>query len=119
MDAERIVVDFLNASKIGATAYYDVPSKRPTAFIVVERTGGPHSDYVVERPLLDIQCWAGTRRDAALLAEDAKTALLAMPASVADCFHASIASTFRDTDLDSGTPRYHVVCEITFTTHSA
>ena len=119
MDAERIVVDFLNASKIGTTAYYDVPSKRPTAFIVVERTGGPHSDYVVERPLLDIQCWAKSRRDAAVLAEDAKTALLAMPASVAGFFHVSIPSTFRDTDPDSGTPRYHVVCEITFTTHSA
>ena len=110
MDAERTAVDYLNAAKIGATAYYDVP---------VERTGGPHSDYVVERPLLDIQCWAKTRRDAAVLAEDAKTVLLAMPASVADCFHVSITSTFRDTDLDSGTPRYHVVCEITFTTHSA
>lgn len=119
MDAERIVVDHLNAAKIGATAYYDVPGKRPTAFIVVERTGGPHDDLVVERPMLDIQCWASARRDAALLADSVKNALLAMPASVADCFHVSVTSTFRDTDLDSGTPRYHVVCEITLTTHSA
>lgn len=119
MDAERIVVDRLNVAKVGATAYYDVPSKRPTAFVVVERTGGPHADLVVERPLLDVQCWAGTRRDAALLADAVKTALLEMPESVADCFHTSITSMFRDVDLDSGTPRYHVVCEITLTTHSA
>lgn len=119
MDAERIVVDHLNAAKIGATAYYDVPGKRPAAFIVAVRTGGPHYGHVVERPLVDVQCWAKTRRDAAVLAGAAKTALLAMPASVADCFHVSIASTYRDTDLESGAPRYHVVAEITFTTHSA
>lgn len=40
MDAEREVVDYLNAKGLGATAYYDVPSKRPATFIVVERTGG-------------------------------------------------------------------------------
>lgn len=114
MDAERSLVDYLNGAGIGAAAYYDVPADRPASFVVVERTGGPRSDIVVERPMLDVQCWAGSRRDAALLADAVADALRAMPDAVADCFHVTITSTYRNTDLESGTPRYHVVCEITF-----
>ena len=114
MDAEREVVDYLNGAGVGATAYYDVPADRPESFVVVERTGGPRTDIVVERPMLDVQCWASGRRDAALLADAVADALRAMPDAVAGCFHAGVTSTYRDTDLESGTPRYHVVCEITF-----
>lgn len=114
MDAERKVVDYLNAAGVGATAYYDVPAKRPAAFVVVERTGGPSTDYVVHRPLMDAQCWAGSRREAAELAAAVESALRRMPSEVPGCFHASVTSTYRDVDLDSGTPRYHVVCELTF-----
>ena len=112
MDAERVVVDYLNASEVGATAYYDVPAKRPAAFMVVERTGGPRGEGETSRPMLDVQCWAGERRAAALLAQAVEDALADMPASVENGAHVSITSTFRDTDLESGTPRYHVVCEI-------
>ena len=112
MDAERVVVDHLNGSEVGATAYYDVPSKRPTAFVVVERTGGPRGEGETSRPMLDLQCWAATRRDAALLAQAVEYALVDMPASVENVAHVSITSVFRDTDLETGTPRYHVVCEL-------
>lgn len=114
MDAERTLVDYLNGAGIDAKAYYDVPSERPASFVVAERTGGPRTGIVVERPMLDVQCWAGSRRDAALLADAVADALRAMPDAVAGCFHVNITSTYRDADLDSGTPRYHVVCEITF-----
>lgn len=114
MDIEEVVIDHLNHAGVGATAYPDVPRKRPTTFVVVERTGGPRTDIVVERPMLDIQCWATERRDAALLADAVADALRAMPDAVAECFHVNITSNYRDADLESGTPRYHVVCEITF-----
>ena len=112
MDAERVVVDYLNGADVGSTAYYDVPAKRPAAFVVVERTGGPRGEGETSRPMLDIQCWAGERRAAALLAQAVEDALADMPASVENVAHVSITSTFRDMDLESGTPRYHVVCEI-------
>lgn len=114
MDAERIVVDYLNGKELSATSYYDVPSKRPSTFIVVELTGGADDELVIERPMLDIQCWATSRRDAAMLADEVKGALRDMPYELDDCFYADLTSTFRDYDLDSGTPRYHVVTEITF-----
>lgn len=118
MDAERVCVDYLNGSDVGATAYYDVPNSRPTSlppprpFVVVERTGGARGEGETSRPMLDLQCWAATRRDAALLAQAVECALVDMPASVENVAHVSITSNFRDRDLESGTPRYHVVCEL-------
>ena len=118
MDAERECVDHLNASGVGAAAYYDVPRGRPDGppsldrFLVVERTGGPRGEGRTSRPMVDVQCWAPTRREAALLAEAVADAMCAMPAASDDVAHVSVTSTFRDTDLESGTPRYHVVCEI-------
>ena len=112
MDAEREVVDYLNSKKPGATAYYDVPSRRPATFIIVERTGGPRGEGETSRPMLDVQCWAIGRRNAALLAQAVEDALTDMPAIVENVAHVSITSTFRDADLESGTPRYHVVCEL-------
>ena len=118
MDAERMVVDYLNGADAGAAAYYDVPGKRPTSlsppqpFIVVERTGGPRGEGGTSRPMLDLQCWAVERQAAALLAQTVEDALMNMPATVENVAHVSITSIFRDTDLESDTPRYHVVCEI-------
>lgn len=114
MDAERAVVDWLNAADLGWKAYYDVPAKRPGAFAVVERTGGARGELVAETPMLDVQLWAKSRRDAALMADAASDAMARMPDGLDGCFHVSVTSTFRDTDLESGTPRYHVVVEITF-----
>ena len=112
MDAERVVVDHLNAVGVGVTAYYDVPAGRPASFVVVERVGGPRGEGGTSRPMLDLQCWAATRRDAATLAQAVEDALADIPASVENVSGVSITSTFRDADLESGTPRYHVVCEL-------
>lgn len=111
MDIEEAVVDYLNGvDGLNATAYYDVPSTRPTTLVVVERTGGPRGEGGTFAPMLDIQCWASRRSDAAALALRVEDAMTAMPASVADVTGVDVTSTFRDRDLESGTPRYHVVC---------
>ena len=60
MDAERTIVDYLNGAGVGATAYYDVPSKRPKSFVVVERVGGPRGEGGTFAAMLDLQCWAAT-----------------------------------------------------------
>ena len=112
MDAELVCVDYLNSSNLGATAYYDVPAKRPASCVVVERTGGPRGEGGTSAPMLDLQCWAPSRGAAAALAQAVEDALDAMPTSVDDVAGVDITSTFRDRDLDSGTPRYHVVCQL-------
>lgn len=120
MDIEEAVVDYLNRSisdlSVGPIAYYDVPRNRPSdspaqdPFVVVERTGGPRGEGGTSAPMLDLQCWAARRSDAAALALRVEDVMTAMPASVADVTGVDVTSTFRDRDLESGTPRYHVVC---------
>ena len=116
MDAEMAVVDYLNSRDLGATAYYDVPRDRPAKLIVVERTGGPSGEGETGRAMLSVQCWcardSGGRPEAARVAGAVVSALREMPAHVADATGVNVTSTYRDTDLESGTPRYQVVCEI-------
>lgn len=108
MDAARIAVDFLNASGLGATAYYDVPSDRPESFVVVEQTGGSRSELVARTLAVDADCWAATRRGAALLADAVADALERMPDELDNVFWVSVSSVYSNPDLDSGTPRYTV-----------
>lgn len=112
MDAERAVADHLNASSLGANAYYDVPSARPGSFVTVELTGGPRGECGTSAPMLDVTCWAESRRDARELAERVERALEAMPGGSGEVAGAAVTSTFRDRDLESGTPRYHVVLQL-------
>lgn len=115
MDVERLVVDYLNSLDLGATAYYDVPADRPASFLVVEQTGGGLSSYVVGLPSVDVDCWAPTRREAALLAEAVARAALPMPERLGDVFYASVSSTYRNPDLDTRPPteRYTVGIDLT------
>ena len=114
MDAERIVTDYLNSGLADAKAYYGVPARRPKRFVTVVQTGGPRGELVVERPLIDAKCWASTRADASALADEVEALLLAMPDALDDCFGVSVSSRYRDTDLESGTPRYHLIFQATF-----
>lgn len=108
MDAARVAVDFLNASGVGATAYYDVPEERPESFVVVEQTGGGRSDLVARRLAVDADCWATSRRDAALLADSVADALERMPDELENVFWVNVSSVYDNPDLESGTPRYTV-----------
>ena len=54
MDIEGVVIDYLNGAGVGATAYPDVPRKRPAAFVVVERVGGPRGEGGTFAAMLDI-----------------------------------------------------------------
>lgn len=112
-DVERTVVAHLNASGVGAPAFYSVPSERPEAFATVELTGGARRSVALEDARLAVQCWGPTRRAALELAEAAKAAVLAMPDELPDVFAASVDSEYRDRDPDSGMPRYNLTVELT------
>ena len=108
MDAARIAVDFLNASGIGATAYYDVPADRPESFVVVEQTGGGRSELVARTLAIDADCWATSRREASLLADAVADALERMPDELDNVFWVSVTTVYNNPDLESDTPRYTV-----------
>lgn len=113
MDAVTLVIDYLNACDLGATAYPAVPSDRPDVFMAVELTGGRQENPVAFSPSVDIDCWAPTRPEAEALASRVRRAMLAMPERSPNVFHVEIDSLYDNRDPDSGSPRYTVGCDIT------
>lgn len=112
MDYTRIVVDYLNGQKLGVTAYREVPADRPTSFIVVELTGCSAENPVQRSPSVDVDCWAQTQHDAEEAASKVASAMLAMPDALPNVFRVSVSTTYNNTDIDSGTPRYTVGCDL-------
>ena len=113
MEPVALVVDYLNACDLGATAYPEVPDGRPDTFLAVELTGGRQENPVEFNPSVDIDCWASTRPEAERLAGRAKRAMLAMPGASPNVFHVEIDTFYDNRDPDSGNPRYTVGCDIT------
>lgn len=113
MDYALMVSDYLNASDVGVPSYLDVPPKRPAEFLVVELTGGAYDDCVMRTPSVDVDCWAQTRARAAEIAADVSSQLMSMPDDLANVFGARISTVYNSPDMDSGTPRYVVGCDIT------
>lgn len=110
-----VVVDYLNSrADVGARAYHEVPSDRSglLPLVVVELTGGSAENPVQRRDSVDLDCWAGSRQEAADVAESVRSAMIGMPMSLPDVFHVSISSTYNNPDLESGTPRYTVGADI-------
>ena len=116
MNAEKLVVDWLNADPglRPATASLSMPpdasSTSPTAHITVERTGGPESPFV-SRPLLAIQTWAASRWNASSLAVD-----VARRTDIDEVADVDILS-ITDFPSPDGRPRYQVTCQLTIKTN--
>lgn len=109
MDAEAVAIKHL--SDMGWEAFADVPSERPDEFVVVERTGGRRRDVVIDEPMLAVQCWSTTRSRASKMALEVARdmeGLIEVP-GVNMC---RVDSIYNYPDLDSGTPRYQLTCEL-------
>jgi hypothetical protein len=57
-----------------------VPSTRPGRFVVIRRTGGPASEFVVtEWPQITVEAWGATPKQAHDLAQVVRSVIRAMP----------------------------------------
>ena len=113
MNITSLVVDYLNSCDLGAVAYPERPSKASGALMTVELVGIQQPNPVQLNPSVMIDCWADTRQEAEALADDVRHVMLAMPAKVANIFHAEIDSFYNNRDPDSGCPRYTVGVDLT------
>lgn len=75
MNAEVAVINYLAECFPDISVSGDLPNPRPPKAITLERTGGPEGAIVLDRPTIAIQCWAQSRADAMLLADDVDAAM--------------------------------------------
>lgn len=110
MDAEKALCTHL-ASRLTVPVHYDVPNDRPAEFVTAEQTGGTSSVHGVGSKSLLVQCWAPSRKAAAAIADQVKTAVRSLT-EVSNITGVRITSEYRDIDMDSGTPRWCLLVDI-------
>lgn len=93
MGIEAIVVAFLDAAGLPASAAATAPEEWPASFYTVERTGGA-GDFRLDRPTVAVQAWAPTLAEAEgmiLAADRAILGGLADGAPVTSCRRVGLA----------------------------
>lgn len=120
MNAEKLVVDWLNADPglRPATASLSMPatasSTSPGRYLTVERTGGSETPFV-SRPLFAVQAWAESRWEASELANRTAERIR----HVTDLDDVADVDILSITDFPSpdGRPRYQVTCQLIIKTN--
>lgn len=120
MNAEKLVVDWLNTSPVlrPVTATLNLPatasSTSPGRYLTVERTGGSETPFV-SRPLFAVQAWAESRWEASELANRTAERIR----HVTDLDDVADVDILSITDFPSpdGRPRYQVTCQLTIKTN--
>ena len=109
MNVEQAVIKRLVENN--RSAYADAPNPMPAEFVTVERTGGGDRDRV-DHATLAVQCWAGTRKAAADMADAVRRELEAMTGE-GGLGAVSVTSIYNWPDLQSRRHRYQLVVDIT------
>ena len=111
-DVEAAFVSLL--SPLGVHVSTRIPNPRPVSHVKVTRAGGNRVNLVLERPLLVLECWAGTSVEAFDLAARAWQVLDAAEGStVAGVTFGSmsLASPINMPDPDTTSPRYQFTAQ--------
>lgn len=111
-DVEAALVSLL--SPLGVHVSTRIPNPRPVSHVKVTRAGGNRVNLVIERPLLVLECWAGTSVEAFDLAARAWQVLDAAEGStVAGVTFGSmaLASPINMPDPDTTSPRYQFTAQ--------
>lgn len=77
-DAVLVTMTYLRAVLPDVHIDHAVPASPPEAFVRVKRIGGARRNLFLDRPRVDIQCWAATEGDAADLMLRTRPLVLAM-----------------------------------------
>jgi hypothetical protein len=85
-DAEAVVASAVRAQLVAdgqaAPVGTDVPSTRPSRFVVVQRTGGVRVNLVVDGPQLSLEGWGKTSGEAERLCQRVRSIVFAMRGGV-------------------------------------
>lgn len=113
MDVEREFRRVLG--KLPAEVYIDVPETRPAEFYSVELIGTvtAHAGALATSTIA-VQCWAATRRRACELFDALTAKLPSICYAGGPIGSATLEGGYRFDDIESGTPRYQALIQITY-----
>lgn len=112
INVEQRLADWLGAL-LSVPVLWGVPEDRPPSFVTVERTGGARDSRVVDRPTVAIQCWAGTRAEASILAYEVDSLLPSFAGEDGICsVKRNSLVNWPDIDGSGSRPRYQIVVDL-------
>lgn len=91
-----------------------MPEARPAEFVTVRRIGGQRRSLILDRPRVDIHCWAASEEDAEALTARVRAYTLAMAGSRGTTTVYDVAEVGGPQwlpDSTSGQPRYAFAVE--------
>lgn len=108
---ETVLLTYLNSYGLSATVYTEQPEVKPSAFFVIEKTGGALINQIAESDI-SIQSYAPTMYLAASMNEEIKEAMR-NAIELDEISSVELNSDYNYTDTDSKTYRYQAVFVIT------
>lgn len=112
LDAIEALRPYL-ADAVGVPVYAEVPRERPVQFVTIERTGGDAELFgAIDRPILAVQSWAESNREASRLAASVDEAMLHAPWYVQNLMSCERNTLLSYPDPDSRTSRYQGLYEL-------
>lgn len=101
--------------KLPAEVYIDVPATRPAEFYSVELTGTTTAHCgALCTSTVAVQCWAATRKRARELFDALAAKLPSICYASGPIGSSTLDGGYRFDDLESGTPRYQALIQITY-----
>lgn len=112
MNLEALVIGWLakQPELEGVPVVAEVPVDRPKRFVTVERVGGGNREFV-DRASLAVQAWAGSRFDAATLADTVRVVVGMLP-TVEQVARVDVGSVYNWPDPDSRQSRYQITVDV-------
>lgn len=114
IDVEATVIAWLNSIlPNGWTAYGDKPDTPGNQYVLVDRTGGPRENIVLDKAEILIEVYhKDSRATAKNLANDLADQIIALESYSENITHASINSVVNLDDTLAQYHRYQVYCDV-------
>lgn len=108
---EKIVFDYLSASNLGAPVYTEIPKNPPSAFFVIEKTGGAMTNHVSQSTVA-VQSYGVSLYNAASANELVKETMLYGLIEEPEIASVQLNSDYNFTDVETKRYRYQSVFTI-------
>lgn len=108
---EKIVYDYLTTALNPTKVYTEIRQGMPSKYVFIEKTGSSMRDRL-KVAIFAVQSYGASLLEAASLNQDVIEAMLNM-VSEAEVTNVELNSDYNYTDMQTKTPRYQAVFEIT------
>lgn len=108
---ETVLLNYLNGKNLSANVYMEQPANKPSAFFMLEKTGGGQTDHI-NQSTFTVQSYAQSLASAAVMNEEIKAVMLDA-ITLNEISRVELNSDYNYTDSTTKTYRYQAVYVIT------